>query len=419
MMQTGEPLPIDNHGRDRLLRTGVLAQLLVERGHEVTWWTSDFYHHKKKYRYGKDKTLKMDNGIVLNLIHSVGYTKNVSIRRLVDHYLVSKKFKRWAERAEKPDLIVCSYPDIFMCYEAIGYGLRKKVPVVVDVRDYWPDIFIEVFPGTLKGLARFLVSPLQRKTKYIFRNAEAVTGMTEKFVEWGIRYGERIRTKRDKSFPFGYIRSPIPVGVEKEARRFWEGQGIDGQEDRLVVIFAGTIGRQFELEALIRAARRLEERRESVLFVICGTGDQFERYRKMAQGCTNIIMPGWVDRERLAALMAMGDAGIAPYRPTRDFLDSVPNKAIEYMSFGLPILSNIEGELGKLISEYQCGIVYEDNGNGSLENTIMELVKNKGKLEEMSRNASRAYKERYDGTKVYGQMIDYLEQINDDNTQAA
>ncbi|GAI08595.1 unnamed protein product, partial [marine sediment metagenome] len=46
LITIGEPLPSDNNN-DRLYRTGILAKLLIQRGHEVVWWTSTFDHVRK------------------------------------------------------------------------------------------------------------------------------------------------------------------------------------------------------------------------------------------------------------------------------------------------------------------------------------------------------------------------------------
>ena len=48
LLQDGEPLPTDDN--PRLMRTGTLAERLVEAGFDVTWWASSFQHSTKRYR---------------------------------------------------------------------------------------------------------------------------------------------------------------------------------------------------------------------------------------------------------------------------------------------------------------------------------------------------------------------------------
>ena len=52
ILQTGEPLHIDNDG-SRPMRAINLANKLISNDHKVTILSSDFYHQKKIHRYKK------------------------------------------------------------------------------------------------------------------------------------------------------------------------------------------------------------------------------------------------------------------------------------------------------------------------------------------------------------------------------
>ena len=49
LLTVGEPLPCDGPN-ERLHRTGLLAEALHSRGHEVLWWSSTFDHARKRFR---------------------------------------------------------------------------------------------------------------------------------------------------------------------------------------------------------------------------------------------------------------------------------------------------------------------------------------------------------------------------------
>ena len=50
--QSGEPLHIDNESF-RPMRAINLSNYLADKGHNVTLWSSDFFHQEKRHRYGK------------------------------------------------------------------------------------------------------------------------------------------------------------------------------------------------------------------------------------------------------------------------------------------------------------------------------------------------------------------------------
>ena len=53
LIQSGEPLPV-NAGI-RKMRTALLADVLMERGHSVYWWSSAFEHQRKIWLSQKDR----------------------------------------------------------------------------------------------------------------------------------------------------------------------------------------------------------------------------------------------------------------------------------------------------------------------------------------------------------------------------
>ena len=61
LMQTGEPLPLKNGVRK--MRTAVLGDKLLERGHRVLWWASAFEHQQKRLVSEKDKTFSISQRI--------------------------------------------------------------------------------------------------------------------------------------------------------------------------------------------------------------------------------------------------------------------------------------------------------------------------------------------------------------------
>jgi len=73
LVQRAESTPHDDDGNRRLLRIGILADILQEQGHEVVWWTSSFDHVGKKKRYQQSTRVKVkknwntDSGFINSL----------------------------------------------------------------------------------------------------------------------------------------------------------------------------------------------------------------------------------------------------------------------------------------------------------------------------------------------------------------
>jgi len=203
---------------------------------------------------------------------------------------------------------------------------------------------------------------------------------------------------------------PYPEEMEK-AQRYWGGLGVGADPGEFLVCFFGTIGRQFDLETVIKAARRLGRGAHRFRFVLCGTGDMLPHYRKRAGGITSVVFPGWVGTAEIWTLMRSARVGLAPYRNSIDFRLSLPNKSIEYLSAGLPLVSSLTGELEQLLEEHGCGVTYSEGDAESLATALVELYDHRARLETMATNASVLYQGRFTAERIYNELCGYLEDL--------
>lgn len=254
LLTVGEPLPIDSLG-DRPWRAGFLAELLTDRGHSVTWWTSSFDHMAKCQRVSDDSTVAVGSQLRIRLLWAISYRKNISFRRLMNHYQLGKKFKYLAATEPPPDIILCSFPTIEMTRQAVVYGVPRKVPVVVDVRDLWPDIFLDHVPASLRGIARLALKPLFRQTEASLRESTALTAVSDGYLDWALRYAGRPRASYDRVFPLAYERVDS-CDVER-IQTLIVDNGLD--TSKLICWFVGSFGRTYDLGIVIDGARALLE----------------------------------------------------------------------------------------------------------------------------------------------------------------
>lgn len=412
LMTVGEPLPTDP-GEQRLHRAGVLASSLRNQGHDVTWWTSTFDHYHKEQRWSHDHTALLDEHYRLQVVHSPGYKKNISLQRIIDHKSHAQRVKeKLAAETPSPDVILCSLPTLELCRVAVDYGHIHQVPVVLDVRDLWPDIFLDAFPAWAQWAVRPALLPMFNTVKYACARATAITGITSAFVDWGVAYAQRTRTHLDREFPLGYFTQPQSKETIIAAKEFWRTIGVDTPV-ALRVCFFGNLSKTMaeEMFALIEAAKQLHTQGDNIQFIICGSGENLELYKKMAQGYDNIVFPGWMDAPRIRALMEISSVGLLPYRSRIDFMNAIPNKVAEYLSAGLPIVSSLKGVAEALLAENNCGVTYQNADVPSLVQALRTLASDTARLQTMAGNAATLFRQRFDAQRVYNDMGIYLQQI--------
>ena len=411
LIQVGETLPIDGP-RPRLQRIGLLANILAARGHHVVWWCTTFRHSDKSFRFSQDTRIALSANLELRLIHTPGYKRNISLARLLDHIKLAKKFSTLAAPEPKPDVIHCGFPTIELSVEAGRYGRRLGVPVILDIRDMWPEVFLGIVPKKLKALGRLLLAPLYRQAKVAFGLATAISGQSPGFRDYGLKLINRPVASVDQYFPFAY--QPLAASTEelRQARQFWESVGVTKDGGVFTVCFFGTMGvhPNFSLDPVIEAARIADKAGQPIRFVFCGVGPALDKFKARATGLTNVVFAGWVDSTRIHTLMELSNVGLLPYTPGDDFVHAIPNKAPEYLSAGLPILTSLtKGYLCDLLTEKKCGFFYDSQSPTELAALLENISRDALDLSIKAKNARALFDEQFRSDRVYQALADYIE----------
>ena len=73
-----------------------------------------------------------------------------------------------------------------------------------------------------------------------------------------------------------------------------------------------------------------------------------------------------------------------------------PNKFFDYLSLGLPVINNYPGWLSDLINENNCGLTVSPKDSFKFSESLIRLKNDKDLIKNMSKNAIRPYKEKFD-----------------------
>ncbi len=405
--QDGEPIPgIDKDTRE--WRTAILSKALVSAGHEVLWWASTFDHARKKHWFNEPKTIEVMPGLNMRLLHSSGYKSSKSLKRFWHHRELADQFIKEAEdESVRPDLIYASLPTLELAEKAVIYGNSYNIPVVVDVRDLWPDIYLTIFPVLLKHFAKLVFYSEFRRANRMFQSATAILAVSNTYFRWALKYAKRSESKSDKIFPLGYksLQHSYSTTEEDELKSKF---GI--RRNCMVVTFVGIFGFSYDLETVVHAAKVIEEQgKYPIQFVIVGDGDQKDKLQKLANGISTIVLTGWLDNESVEKLIGLSSICLAAY--SDHATQTLPNKPFEYMAAGLPLLSSLKGELEYLITEERIGLQYKAGDINSLVQQIVWLYENPNERKEMGMRAKRLFDERFDADVIYPNLVEHLEAV--------
>jgi glycosyltransferase involved in cell wall biosynthesis len=393
----------------RPYRIDMLAESLRSRGHDVLLWTSNFDHIEKRHLFDCGVSRNIAERFDAIYMHSPGYKRNVSLQRLWDHRCIAHRFRELMRKeAQKPDVVLCCLPTLGLCKAAVEYGKASSIPVVIDVRDLWPDVFLTVAPQWGRAFAQSVMQPLSDSTDAILAGAAGITAVSEEYLQWGIRRAGRASGTNDAVFPLSFT-PPNTEGVDgRIIRRQLSDMGVD--LSKRLCVFAGTLGSTYDIETVLACSAVLarEPRYADVRVVFCGDGDKrrllTDRNRPM-----NAVYTGWLSQPQLHYLMSRTRLGFLSY--TRSALQSLPNKVYEYMASGVAIVSSLEREAKCLIETRECGLSYRAEDLQSMTNSVMTLLDDDARCRRYGENGRRTFEREFRAEVVYSRMSGHLEKV--------
>ena len=409
ILQTGEPLQIDK-GSPRPMRAMNLSNKLVEKGYQVVLWSSAFHHQSKTHRAKTYQEYQVSPSLTIRLIPSCGYKKNISLMRFIDHIQLALHLKKQLKTIlEKPDVIVVGYPPIEVASVMINWATKHNIPTVLDVKDLWPQIYVDAFPDFLKPFAKILFLPYFHLAKKAIKNATSVTSMANRFLETVQSFANREKCSNDKVFPLTpFIYSDINQKNHHEVQDWWEALSI--KPENPVLFFAGSLETAFDFDLVADALDILYAESINFTLLLCGHGSQLRHVKNKMSRFSSVVFPGWLDIYQLEFVAAKSIASLAPYKNIENYIANTPNKIIDSLRLGVPILCPLSGEVETLITEHKVGIKYSDAE--SLARAMKEIIHNPESQKEMSKNCLQLYEERFEYHKVYGSFMKHIEDLS-------
>tara|TARA_A100001015_G_scaffold77007_1_gene85514 strand:+ start:5740 stop:6987 length:1248 start_codon:yes stop_codon:yes gene_type:complete len=408
IIKVGEPLPwLVGEDSNRLWRAGQLAECMRGRGHVVTFWASKFDHYQKRFRLDFEKT--QANGIETVLLSSRGYKTNLSFERMMDHRDLAKSFKENTIGRNTPDLIVVAWPTIELAYTAIHFGISHDVPVVLDIRDCWPDIIYDKAPGLLEWIPRYLFL-YEHMTKFSFKNATALTAVSKGILEWA-----QLRGAREASasrLDYFFYQTQYDFLDAEDCTEFWHSKGVDLYSREMIrIVWAGSLEPTLDLETCLRAIEVFSTQSESEIeFIFCGSGSMEQRVGELGWRLKNVVFVGQIGSLQLKSLLANSQIGFMCYPDRYDFNASIPNKVVDFCMAGMRLITNLNGELNTIVPRTEI-LRYRGGDVSSMVSVLKKIVSNKEIYKTPSPQTRLLFEKKFDASQVLPVVGEYLEQF--------
>ena len=310
-------------------------------------------------------------------------------------FFLSLVFFGWLLLKKKPDVIIATSPQILVGMAGLILGPLFRCPVVLEIRDLWPESFGAVGLFSSRGV---IVRIFEKIEKIMYYLADHIVVVTQSFVDDIERKGiSRINI------------TFIPNGVNTD---FFTPKHANGFSEQRTVLYAGNFGMAQKLSTILEAAKLLENQ---TLFKFLLVGDGAEKQELVERAnylrLSNVVFMGLQSREEIVKIIASADVCIVPLRKSEAFLKVIPSKIFDYMAMEKPILLGVDGECRQIVEESGGGIFFEPENSQDLSKKLLELFENKQNLSECGRQARIYVKQKFSRSNLAKQYLTLLEDL--------
>jgi glycosyltransferase involved in cell wall biosynthesis len=350
-------LPSEGGSNDRYIN---LCEKLLALGARPRLFCSDFIHNEKRRRSQEAVAFDQASLPYLRQIRSIPYHDNVSLARVAHEALFGVRVFWAMFREPTPDVVLVGEPLFLVGWIALFYGLIRRVPVICDLIDLWPEADT-ARGGATGALRRGLYSALILSRSMRLRCYRAASFVSRSYAQ---------RVGRRASAPVFYWGSQLSPRTKRAAAANSPGP--------LTAIYAGSLGVGYDITTLVEAASILRRQRAKLRIVIAGSGPRRgEVVAAFRDGLIDYL--GQLDPQELTNAYEQADIGLAPY--SADSMVAMPIKLFDYINFGLFVVSSLTLEARNVIEDNKIGRSYTPGDAQELATTLAGVAEDRASLD--------------------------------------
>lgn len=281
-------------------------------------------------------------------------------------------------RAGPCDLVMGTTPPIFQAFSAWALAALRRKPLLLEVRDLWPEFAIDM--GVLRNPA--LIAFARVLERFLYRRAAHIVVNSPAYRDYLITR-KNVDPARISLIANGV--DPHMFAPEDDGSSMRRALALG---DHFVVTYAGALGLANDIPTILRAAALLRDS-PHIRILLVGDGKERPNLEAQAQreGLSNVQFTGARPKADMQAILAASDCCLATLQPIPMFAMTYPNKVFDYMAAGRPTVLAIDGVIRTVIEAAGGGLFVPPGHPAELADAIRALSRDRTRCREMGRRA--------------------------------
>lgn len=334
-------------------RSYEMAKRLVAKGHLVTFITSSaFLSEEYRFKRGWNK-INIDS-LTLHVLHLPYSNKDQFFTRIFKFILFSVRstFKALSLRS---DVVLATSTPLTIAIPGLIYSKIKRVPLVFEVRDLWPELPIAI--GVIKNpIIKMLAQWLE---KYTYKHSKRVIGLSPSICDGII---ERGGEKNNVILASNSCDTEL-FDVRDNVGEIFKIKQLQFLKNRKLVVYTGTFGKINGVGYLAEVASAMLKIDSSICFLVIGDGMEKQSIIKRAMALEvlnkNFYVLPPAPKTEIVKLLSAADMSISVFKNIPEMWKNSANKFFDSLASLTPIAINYQGWQAEIIQKYQCGLVLE------------------------------------------------------------
>jgi len=355
-----EPVVSAQMGRD-------LANYLVCEGARVTvlcpYPTRPLGVEYPKFQKSSTARVDVEDGVKVVRLPSYAAPQSSLAARMWESWSFGRHVCRFLEDQDVDVVYANTWP-LFSQALIARHCARRGIPLVLHIKDIYPESLLGKIPGWSRGLAKAALIALDR---WIVRRTARVVVISENmrrtYVENRGLPGEQVVTILDWVDEGRFATMPARAAACAH---------YEIPEDRFTFLYLGNIGPVAGVEGLIEAFHTACLKQAQL--VIAGDGSSKAACVELARrlGVSGVRFVSDPDAGNVPLLQSLGHVCLLPMRKGAG-MSSIPSKLMAYLLSAKPVLAAVDAhsDTARAISEAQCGWLVEP---GNVQGLAMKMA---------------------------------------------